>query len=77
MGALGEVQGGADSTTELHDSFTPIPGARKIKTNDHFFMDNEHREGKLVVGEARVFTESQRKLFKIKCHIQKVLFQTY
>lgn len=41
MVALDGVQGGADSTTELHDSFTSIPRARKIKTKDQFYSDNE------------------------------------
>lgn len=49
--ALDGVQGDADSTTELHDSCTSIPGARKIKTKDRFFVDNEPGERKWFVGE--------------------------
>lgn len=64
MVALDGVQGSADSATELRDSFTPIPGAGKIKMKDHFCSDSEHRERKLVLEEASAFTESQGKLFK-------------
>lgn len=41
MVALDGVQGDADSTTELHDSFTSMAGARKIKTKDQPYVDNE------------------------------------
>lgn len=41
MVALDGVQGDGDSTTELCHSFTSIPGARKIKMKDQFYLDNE------------------------------------
>jgi len=75
MVAVDGVQGGADSATELHDSFTPIPGARKIKMKDGFHSDHECRERKLVVGEASVFTESQGKLFKRSATFKQSYFR--
>lgn len=64
MVALDGVQGDADSTPELHDSFTSIPGARKIKTKDQFYVDSEPGQRKWFVGETNVSTKSQEKLFQ-------------
>lgn len=56
--ALDGVQGDAASTAELCDSFTSIPGARKMKTKDQFYVDKEPGQRNLFVGEADAFTES-------------------
>lgn len=70
--ALDGVQGGADSAT---DSFTPIPGAKKIKKKDQVCSDNERRERNVAVGVASVFTESQGKLFKWNATLRQSYFR--
>lgn len=74
MVALDGVQRGADSTTELHDSFTSIPRARKIKMKDQFYSDNEPGQRKQFAGEASVFTESQERFFKWSATISQSYF---
>lgn len=73
--ALGGIQRGADSFSELCNFFHTHSFARNIKIKDHLHIDNESGDIKLFSRETLVFTGSQGKLFKIECHIQSVLFQ--